>query len=290
MLKGLLGSSRPFSFKRMLMKYVMLFFFLMVSPAWSQSIDKRAVEVSNQVMRNIYNDLVSLKDRYPELEGLSERNLSKNEYGIYRLNYISPMTDSFGNTKNYVIDVTISVYNGDDYLTSTGEGFFNYDFPLLRVRLLGNQSFVYKSKQFDILDIVEKNKDILAEEQQKRLPFRLGVKTSKDNFSKNEDIEFIVTLQNTTDRVLMVKELSPKTVHFLINGQAWPVTAVKEGKRISHNVLKSAESMSRRFKIQGLNRRKEFNVVCTYSMTYEGINPTALLKVKIVRPEKPISF
>jgi hypothetical protein len=290
MLKGLLDPSRPFSFKRIVMKYLVILFFLMASPAWSQSIDRRAVEVSNQVVMNIYNDISSQKDRYPELANLSQENLSKNEYGIYRLNYVYPMTDQFGNTKNYGFDVTVSAFNGSDDLTSKGEGFFNYDFPLLKVRMLGNQTFVYKSKQFNIRDIIEQNKDVLANEQQKRLPFRLAVSTAKDSFSKDEDIEFIVTLQNTTDHVLMVKELSPKTVHFLINGQAWQITAVKEGKRISHSVLKSGESMTRRFNGQGLNRRKEFDVVCTYSMTYEGINPTASLKVKIIHPESPISF
>lgn len=277
---------------RMIILWNILVLILFSSPAYSASLNPQSVKLGNQVIVDIFHDISEQKDSYKELEDLSEKNLLVQKNGLYVLQYEYFGVGQSTTMKSYSLNIQLLPLMMNKKTRLDDENYFRYDYPVLGLSLVGTQFRALKSKQIDVRSMVENNQLFLAEKQQEKLPFRLSVKTTKDNFKENEDIEIEVTLKNVSGHSLKVKKLSSRTLRFTIDNNVWGTTEISSADtgRGEHTILKAGESLKKTFKGKGLNRYKEFKIYCYYNMGYQGVNPMAILKVRIVHALPGISL
>ena len=277
---------------RMIILWNILVFILCTSTAYSASLNPQSVKLGNQVLVDILHDISNQKDSYKELADLSEKNLLVQKNGLYMLQYEYFGVGQSTTMKSYGLNIQLLPLMINKKTKLDDENYFRYDYPILGLSLVGSQFRALKSKQIDIRSIVENNQLFLAEKQQEKLPFRLSVKTIKDSVKENEDIEIEVTLKNVTGHSLKVKKLSAKTLRFTIDNNVWGTTEISSADtgRGQHTILKAGESLKKTFKGKGLNRFKEFKIYCYYNMGHHGVNPMAILKVRIVHALPSISL
>ncbi len=277
---------------RIIIIWNILVLILFSSTAYSASLDPVSIKLGNQLLVNILHDINDRKDSYKELEDLSEKNLLVQKNGLYLLQYEYFGVGQSTTMKSYGLNIQLLPLMMNKKSKLDDENYFRYDYPILGLSLVGSQFRALKSKQLDIRSIVENNQLFLAEKQQEKLPFRLSLKTTKDSFKENEDIEIEVTLKNVSGHSLKVKKLSAKTLRFTIDNNVWGTTEISlvDTGRGEHTILKVGESIKKTFKGKGLNRYKEFKIYCYYNMGYQGVNPMAILKVRILRALPSISL
>lgn len=276
---------------RILLIWIFLAVFIL-NAHQSEAADAHIMKLGNEVIVRIFQDVYSLKNQYSELQNLTEKSVFVDNKGWYLLKY-----ENFGfgnnlkNKKSYGINVRVQALENRSQ-EEINDNNFRFDYPLLGISLVGDQYLALKSKQLNILPIVEENQIVLENEQQSRLPFQLTISTAKESINENEDIEFVVSLQNVTDHNLKVKNLSSKTLSFIINKKEWGAEEVRGSAytRGDYIILKSGEKISKFFRGKGLGRLSEFRVFCTYNMTYKSVNPQASLKVKIVNSLPPMKL
>ncbi len=247
----------------------------------AQAVNPKYLQFGNQTLTGIYQEIESQKANYKELENFSRQNLLVDDKGFYVLKYeYFGLADS-PSKKTYSFMIRLTPLNIGK--ATSGEQIFLYNYPLLGISLIGEQFLMLKTKQLDIRSVVESQQELLAEEQQKLLPFKLSIKPAKDSFKENEGIEFVVTLQNISGHNLKVKNLSSKSLQFTINDKVWETeeSQVANKQQGEYTVLKNGEVMSKTFTGQGLGRMKEFRILCRYNMSHQGVKPEAVLKVKI---------
>jgi hypothetical protein len=245
--------------------------------------DQRVKEIANEVMFAVYNDILSSRERYGDLKNFDQSALSRNQYGIYSIYYqhravVGPYKD-----KPFEFGVTI-VGLEDTSFNEFGRGTFNFSFPLLGLKFAGYERVYWRPNQFSIQDVIQKNGDPLLEEQKKRLPLKLSLKTVEDYYRVNEDIEFIVTLENISSKNLWVRELNGDTLYFRYGNAQWGAkeTSAQKKKREKRFILEPGEKVYKKFVGSGFPAPREFEVYCSYTLTFQGVKPFSVLKVKVV--------
>ncbi|HBR14755.1 MAG TPA: hypothetical protein DD723_04325 [Candidatus Omnitrophica bacterium] len=262
--------------------------FLWCSTLFGQelNLDEETKALCNQVMLNIFDDIYAAKDHYQELKDFDKDLLVKNRHDIYSLQYVYHAP--FDRTAASVYEFGITILGlRDENIFSDKENVFSLGFPLLDLRFIGYQIKGLKQKQFDILGPVQTHGQLLWNQQQRNLPVRLILESVKESYQVGEEIDFIVTLKNLTKRNIKVKDLSEGTLYFLYNNAAWGAREVdpQNDAGIKQIILKPLESISKRFRGEGSNSPKEFEIYGSYGMTYKGVNPTSMLKIQVGESE-----
>src|SRR5213594_863425 len=71
-----------------LLIFVLLFFTATVHAADEAAVlDEQTVKVCNKTLMNIYDNIIAVKDKYPELQAFGPNNLSQNHFGLYVLSF-----------------------------------------------------------------------------------------------------------------------------------------------------------------------------------------------------------
>jgi hypothetical protein len=239
-------------------------------------------DLSNEIMSEIYNDILKNQSDFPELKDFSIEALKKNRHGIYAIDFQYRAVDVRKKEINLGFGITI-VREHDRDFKEYGENAFNYGFPLLGLKFAGYQKKGLRSDWFDINDVLQRYGLKLWGEQQKYLPFKLELETSKDEFKTGESIDFMVTVTNVSRRNLVVKDLNRNTLYFLYNGRKWGATTAAGGFQQQQNkVLKPKESIKQRFVGNGFFKAQVVDVYCSYVMTHEGVSPEGKLRINVV--------
>lgn len=258
--------------------------FLWCSTTFGQelNLDEETRALCNQVMLNIFDDIYAAKARYRELKDLDKNMLVKNQHDIYSLQYAyhNPLDETASSV--YEFGITI-LGTREENIFSDKENVFSLGFPLLDLKFAGYQIKGLKQKQFDILGTVQTHGQLLWNRQQRNLPVQLIVESVKESYPVGEDIDFMVTLKNLTKRNIKVKDLSEGTLFFLYNNAVWGAREVdpQNNTGIKQIILKPLESITKRFRGEGSNFPKEFVIFASYGMTYKGVNPTSVLKIRV---------
>ena len=242
--------------------------------------DDSLKNVSNRVMIAIYNDILSMKEAQDNLVDFGQHVLSLNQYGIYSLEYRHKISGGVRDGEFLEFGVTI-VRPEDTNFGEFGRQAFNFGFPLLDVKFAGYQRTNRKWMRFNIQDIVQKNGDPLLEEQKKYLPLKLSLITDKEYYKVGENIEVTATLENVSRRNLWVKDLDAKTLYFLYGNAEWGTVEIGQAKR-ERFILKPGEKVHKKFVGSGSRVPREFEIYCSYAVTYQGVKPSSVLKVKVV--------
>ncbi len=264
------------------MKYItaMIVSFLLLSSVVcaqeTNGILTEAVGPSNQVILDIFQDILKVKKDYPELENFGEKAFFKNKNGINGIlyEYTYPKTGevfSFGITINAMDDID---FEGK-------EGKFNYGFSKLGVKISGFSQKHPLRTQFDLMPLVSKYGMALAEEQQNFMPLRVFIRPVKGSFQVRENVEFDVVLKNVSKRHMVVKSLGQETLYFLINKQGWGTSPLSGKQGGSDEVLKSGEETVLRLKGESFQKPQEIELTCFYRMSIDGVNPVGKIRIMI---------
>ncbi len=245
------------------------------------SIDDQTKELCNKVMINIYQDILKVKEKYKELADFNEDVFYENKYGIYTIMYEFKGAQPEKPSTPYAFAITID--GMEDTTFKQSEGSFNYGFPILGLKFSGYQQKHLLRTRFDILPLIQEHGQLLADFQQKYLSLRLFLKAIKDVYQIKEDIEFEVILKNVSKRHMVVKSLGSESLLFLFNNEYWGTSPFANQRGGENVVLKAGDSISMRFKGESFQRSTEIEIYSVYRMSIRGINPTAKLKIQIVK-------
>ena len=238
-------------------------------------------EVCNQVIRNIYDEILKVKGKYQELSDFDERVLSKNERGMYSIvyQYKDPRSKS---PDPYEFRIAIVGMDDKPY-HSPGFEDKHYGFPALNLRV---SSFIRRDRRvhrFDIDRPINKNNEILYEYQQQFLPFQVILKSEKDTFKVDERIEFEVIIKNRTQKSFKVKNLGEESLFFTIDNREWGTKPSSSQNSSKEVVIDPQGSIHRGFKGDSFETPRDIEILCTYNVAYKGILPFGSLKIKIMK-------
>lgn len=271
----------------MVKKIILSFLFLL--PVLSAKADiavdpfsQENVAYYNEVMEMIYQDIFAVKEDYKELIGFGPQSVTKNPHGVNSIHY--QYKDPDGPTKGmpFEFGVTIVPENKLNFYSSN-ENEFNLGFPLLNVKFTGYQIFNARSKQFKVYDSVVKHGSLLYSQQAKYLPLRLTIETPKKEYKVGEQIDFKISLTNRSDHSIEVRELNENTLYFLYDQISWGAknyvaAKVRKAELIR---LKPGESTSKSFSGKSFSKPVTFQILAQYALTFEGFNPTNVIRVKV---------
>ncbi len=261
--------------KKILILHVLLFICFSAFAQNEIVIEKATEELCARVMDEIIEEIFRLKVKYEELEGFTERNVSVNDYGFKAIEY----EYIYKNRKNS-FGVTIVGLNDEFFKKSKG-GIFELRFPILGVKLQGYQNYTPRRSQFELQSVTEPFSELIRERQVTYLPFKLTVEAEKKVFKTKENIFFKVTLKNVTNKIMTVKDLNKDTLFFVYNNKEWGASEIdrKSYKKVKQITLREGESIEKRFMSNGYSFPREFNVFCSYVMSYKGVRPSTIMSI-----------
>ena len=248
-----------------------------------QQFDESMKEVCNRVMLAIYNDILSVKGDYDNLVDFDQHVLSKNQYGIYTIEYQHKILQGIRSGEFLNFGVTI-VKPEDVNFNNYGQQAFNFGFPLLDVKFAGYQRTNRKWMKFSIQEVVQRNGDPLLEEQKKHLPLKLSLETDKKEYKIREDIQITVILENVSNKNLWIKSLDNETLYFLYANTKWGALSISEEKekRKRKFILTPGQKVYKNFVGSGSSVPHEFEIYCSYAVTFKGVKPSSVIKVKVI--------
>lgn len=248
--------------------------------AQTPALSPQLIDKCNEVMMDIYYEILKAKGDYDELMDFGNRYLSKNRYGIYKVEFKTQTVDSRGNVSPYAFGATIVKSNDTDF-EEHGRKKFKTEFPLLGLKIVGYQIKSFSVKQYNLRRAIRKKKDVLMDLQQPYLPIQLSVKTGKEKYRVGEPVEFLVTIRNVSNKNIIVKDLSPRTLFFKYKRRSWGAQEVKK-KALGNRLLKPGEFLSKRFLGEAFAAPEEIEVYVQYAMNFYDVKPSSTLKVKII--------
>ena len=132
-------------------------------------IDEKTRDVCNQVMLNIYDDIIGIKDKYKELDNFGEESLVKDD--LYRIYYDENDNKGFkkrGNDVFFVFSISIVNINETYQIKNRYE---KLRYPDLGIKIYGFCRDINKPELVrDIVNIVYQNVKLIEEIRTKPLP------------------------------------------------------------------------------------------------------------------------
>ena len=253
-------------------------------PCWAEKtvLDDETRNVCNQVILDIFKNIQSTASRYEALENFSESALAQNADGLYSINY-SYGPDSALNNQTFQFGVMIIPID-EQKSFSIYQYNFSLDFPLLGLKLLGYQGRSSKEREINLQAIVREHGRLLITQQQKFMPIQLKLEPSQSVFRTGENIEFKVILTNNTEKNMLVKKLSQKSLSINFNRNPWDTDDVVSTYKTEKNyILKKHESISKKFTADPVYAPKEIEISASYGLAFKGVYPYDSIKFTITK-------
>ena len=286
-----------------------------------EALTPETIQICNQVMSDIYQHILQVRDRYKELAQFNEEAFFKNKQGIYTIAYdqveeVEAPDGSMRKKVPFSFGVTIEPTGSETF--SARPGSFAYGFPALGLKFSGYQNKRLLRTQFDLIPLLGEHGQALNEYQQQFLPLQLTVRPLKEEYQVREDIEVEVVLTNVSLANIRVQDLSEDTLFFTVNGRFWGTSlwtppqvlddraarrerraerreakVEERNKRLSKRLggakikkvaglLNAGDSISLILKGESFPAPQEVEVQCTYSVLVKDVNPMATMRFKIV--------
>ena len=260
---------------------------LLLLTSWAQaeepSIDAQTIEICNRAIKTIYQDILRVKDRYPELNTFDSTALSQNQYGLYVISYENPEFPSIFKNNHYKFGLTIVPTKEIPYKDPTAD-IIAYNYTILGVKFAAFQTRGVRGKHYDLTLAVQKFGQPIYNHQQKYIPLQLILQSEKSVYNTNERVKFRVTLMNSGSQNLRVKNLGENSLFFTIDNKVWgtqpDLSKPGESKEVT---LYPGGSISRGFAGDSFTVPREIEIMGTYNMAYKGVLPMGSIKIKVVR-------
>jgi len=244
------------------------------------SMDEQTRSVANEVMLTIFQDILGGKKKYKALEQFDESALFKNEHGIYAIVY--QYQGSERQMRRHPFEFGLTLTDMDNTIfEDKGKYAFNFGFPMIRMKFAGFQHQSAKHR-YNLGKVINVRGIPLSDHQQNYMPLKLKLKTIKDVYKIYDPIHFVVELENVSQRHMWVKSLNDKTLYCLFNNQVWGTNQIGPASAKTH-VLKYGKRTDMEFSGKGFKRPKDFEIYCSYNMAIDGIKPSGLLKIKVIK-------
>ncbi len=269
--------------REILLSFIIAFCIGSVAYAQNIQLDEESKTICNQVILNIYYDILKEKNNFKELRAFGEKVVYKNPLDIYTLvyRYTTPKDNIGKNSYEFAITIT----RLDDPMFKEEQGYFSFAFPVLGVKFAGFFKNNLYGASYDILKSINKFVTLLADHQQKYLPLQLTLLPVKEVFKINERIEFEVILTNVSKKNFLVKSFGTESLFFIFNNKTWGAKQLNTLGKIFRGgesvVLKPDESIRMRFRGESFKIPKEFEIFCSYRLAIDGVEPSGRLKVKV---------
>lgn len=245
--------------------------------AQQKSPDEKTKQVSNEVIKNIFNEMLSSKEKYPELANFSEENLFENQYGIATISYEFQDAD---NSDLYEILVTVIGLQDSPPLQPQLE-YKKAEFPILGLKVLTVTPKNKRARFFNLDKLVAKDLELLNEHQQLYLPLEIILKPEKDVYKVGERISFEVYVKNRTTQPLQINNLNEKSLFFTINNLEWGTNAATSDATTKDVIVKPNDIVKRAFKGDSFRKPGDVEIYCKYNVAYRGILPFGKVKIRI---------
>ena len=281
-----------FTEKHIIAAFVLLSLFLFclsTSITQAADIDDTTKEMCNQVMLNIYYDIVALREKYPELVNFGDEAMHENKHGLYTLIYKIDDPKVTKQSTPFAFGLTID--RTDENVLPKQPGSFAFPFSLIDVKFSGYQHPYLRSTQFNLIPLIEKHGIELAIYQQKKMPLRLYSRSIKEIYKINEPVEFEVILKNVGKTHYYVRELDQKNLYFVYNNRSWGTRPKikmpsskgrkKKSGKLPRKTLKSGESMSLILKGDSFRKPQDVEIMGVYKMNINGVTPSGLLNIRV---------
>jgi len=244
--------------------------------AQQTTIDAASKMIANQLIIDIYYDILDRKQSYPELLDFDTTALLTNQHDIFTIIYKATVQDN----QPYEFAVTI-VMNQDRNFLEKGKNAFNYIFPWLDIKIAGYKINPFPTRLFDVTDIVQKRGNMLWEYQQQFMPLQLELTAAKDSYKPGEDIEFTVSLKNMTKTLYKVNDLSDKTLFFVYHDKVWGARETNPNNKEEGVILNPGGSIKKKFTGNAFGKPQEFEIYASYNMAFKGVKPAGKLKIRV---------
>lgn len=268
--------------------FILIFLWIGVSsPAFGESTQELRTTY-NAAIKAVVQEVVSMKNSYPELEGFSSSAIQKDTNGFSRVFYthdaggLDPKQDPYG------FDLSIHVEPLDvqeDLDSDTTES--RWPFPLLGIKVVAQSQRKGSSASFDVNKIVESHMDILNDLEQKSLPFQLDLKPQRDVFDVSENIGITVSLINSGSKGFRVADLNENSLYCTFADRDW---GTQEGPREFNSLLNPGSSITTLLTIPGSDTPQDMWISCQYAIAFKGVRPYKRIKVSIQRQAKSPSI
>lgn len=237
--------------------------------------------ISNEVLKKIFIDVYVNKRNYEDLENFSDKDIFLTKYDIILIKYA--FLDPASGRENFAFAVTILPLQEPNVFQGY-PGAFEFGFPVLGIKFAGYQTQAPGRPHYDIDQAIRNFGKVLWLEQQRYLPLQLSLVALKPQYKKGESITFRVVLKNTSGKNLAVKDLNAETLFFVYNNKVWGASqsTSQTQQKVKTVILKPGQTIQREFAGNSFFKPQEIEIFCTYNLTYEGVNPSANLVVKVV--------
>ena len=261
--------------------FFIVFIFLLtarICAAQDVVLTEETKKLANQVMLNIYYDVLAAKEKYPELAQFNEKTMYENKDGIYAIVYQFQPEGKLKVKEPFEFGITI-VPKANTIFQDQGQYAFNLEFPFLGLKFAGYAKKGLKQK-FDIVGLINKHGILLADYQQKYLPLQLQVVANKSEYNVKEPIQFQVELKNVSKKHMYVENINEGNLYCLFNNHSWGAQSQAGGSK-AKIILRAGESLKRTYIGVGLPEPKDVEIYCSYSMSLNGVKPSGVLRLRV---------
>lgn len=233
---------------------------------------------------DIYNDILAVKPKYPELKNFGSKSLSRNKYGFYVITYENKEVMTVRAENYYKFVLTITGVSEKPYKESYAD-IISYSYPVLGLKFSGFQTKGFRGKRFNIDSSIQKFGQSVYNHQQKYIPLQLIMESEKSIYRPEERIKFKVTLKNSGSQRLKVKNLGEESLFFTIDNKVWGTEPdlTNPGNKGQEVILDQDRSITRGFVGDSFNVPREIEIFGTYNMSYKGVLPMGSIKIRIER-------
>ncbi|MBF0532764.1 MAG: hypothetical protein HQL23_06660 [Candidatus Omnitrophica bacterium] len=116
------------------------------------------------------------------------------------------------------------------------------------------------------------------------VPMTLTLKADKEAFYTGEPILFEVGLKNTSRQTWRVKDLTNQTMYCLYDQEPWGAQQIggADFDSVPLIELPPGQALVKKFLGAAFPQPREVEIFCSYSLTFKGVNPQNVLRIKIV--------
>lgn len=247
-------------------------------------IDPALAKTADRVMMAIYDAILPDKDHEDQLMDFDRFALYRNRYGITAIRYRREIPE--GMRKGEFLEFGVSVVGmADTDFSEFGSDSFAFLFPFLGIKFAGYQYTSRKYMKFSLKEIIRRNIVPFVLEQNKHLPLKLTLSPVKDHFQVEERVRIRATVENVSQRALWVKDIDTDTMYFLHADIPWEVRKVNAPYRKDDRIkilLSPGEKIGAEFYGSGFFIPNAYEIYGSYGVTFQGVRPSSITKVRIV--------
>ncbi len=252
------------------------------SPATAeeQVFSEQTVLICNKIIENVHSEIQNQKDEFEDLKLYTDLALKTNQWGFRYIKY--QFIDTFRSREKDKLDFLIEFVPIDADKEYTFEGdHFEYDFPLLKIKLIAYQNRSNKSKQVKVLPFVKEHARPIHDYQSQFLPVKFSLSTEKESYQVGQTITLIVEMENLTSTNLKLRDLSSKSVAFTFDRGVWENDLGLADPKTGNEILRPHRTLKRKFRLRGVDKPQTLAVHAVYLMPFKNARPTHTRYIKI---------